>query len=47
MALLTATDRFNEVVTVVLPEPDKRAGQIGDVSSPLDDLLREVNQGGL
>lgn len=46
-ALCIAADRFDGLVAVVLPKPDKRAGQIGDVSSPLDDLLREVDQGGL
>ena len=44
-ALRIAADRFDGLVAVVLPKPDKRAGLIGDVSSPLDDLLRDFDKG--
>ena len=44
-ALRIAADRFDGLVAVVLPKPDKRAGLIGDVSSPLDDVLRDLEDG--
>jgi len=45
-ALRMAAHRFNELVTVILPEPDKRAGQIALASGPTLDVVRREVEGG-